>query len=183
MDYQLLIHESNTIISTFEIRIQLKIRLNNMKKFLIISLFVFCAQLGKAQIFEKITFQTSYCFGTCPVYHLELSAEKTFKLHAETVFLENSQTRELDSSKMGYFTGKIDQKMYNKFITAFQQSDMCNLTFDGVKCCDGSLITMIVNYDGIQKELVSMFPPQCAQALIQVLYEICRTSSEKQTIK
>ena len=154
-----------------------------MKKYLLFSLLSLIALQVQSQIFEKITFQTSYCFGTCPVYHLELNADKTFKLHVETVFLENSQTRELDSSKMGYFTGKIDQKMYNKFIAAFQQSDMCNLTFDGVKCCDGSLITMIVNYDGIQKELVSMFPPQSAQALIQVLYEICRTSSGKQTIK
>ncbi len=150
-----------------------------MKKFLIISLFVFCAQLGKAQIFEKITFQSSYCFGTCPVYHLELKADKTFKLHAETVFLENSQSRELDSSKMGYFIGKIDQKTYDKFIAAFQQSDMCKLTFDGVKCCDGSLISMTINYDGIQKELVSMFPPNIAYPLIEVLYEICQTSAKK----
>ena len=150
-----------------------------MKKFLIISFFVLFAQLGKAQIFEKITFQSSYCFGTCPVYHLELKADKTFKLHAETVFLENSQTRELDSSKMGFFTGKIDQKTYDKFIAAFQQSDMCNLTFDGVKCCDGSLISMTVNYDGIQKELVSMFPPSSAQPLIEVLYDICKTSVKK----
>ena len=148
-----------------------------MKKYLLISLLCFFAQLGKAQIFEKITFQTSYCFGTCPVYHLELKADKSFKLHTEIVFLENSQTRELDSAKMGYFIGKLDKKMYEKFIVEFQRSDMCNLTFDGVKCCDGSLISLTVNYDGIQKELVSMFPPKQADALLDVLYEICQTST------
>lgn len=150
-----------------------------MKKLVSIVFLLLITSLGYSQVFEKITFQTSYCFGTCPVYHLELKADRTFKLHAETVFLENSQTRELDSSKMGYFIGKIDQKMYDKFIAAFQQSDMCNLTFDGVKCCDGSLISMTVNYDGIQKELVSMFPPSQTQPLIQVLYEICKTSVKK----
>ena len=148
-----------------------------MNKILPLLFFLTISSLVYAQIFEKITFQTSYCFGTCPVYHLELKADKSFKLHAQTVFLENSQTRALDSSKMGYFTGKIDQKAYNKFIAAFQQSDMCNLTFDSVKCCDGSLISMTVNYDGKQKELVSMFPPSQAQPLIQVLYDICRTTS------
>lgn len=150
-----------------------------MKKYLLISLLCFFAQLGKTQIFEKITFQTSYCFGTCPVYHLELKADKSFKLHTEIVFLENSQTRELDSAKMGYFIGKLDEKMYEKFILEFQQSDMCNLTFDGVKCCDGSLISLTVNYDGIKKELVSMFPPKQADALLNVLYEICQTSPMK----
>lgn len=150
-----------------------------MKKYLLFSLLILFAVHAKSQIFEKITFQTSYCFGTCPVYHLELKADKTFKLHAETVFLENSQSRELDSSKMGYFMGKLDQKMFDKFIKAFQQSDMCKLTFDGVKCCDGSTITMIVNYDGMQKELVSMFPPLQASTLINVLNEICKTSPMK----
>jgi len=145
-----------------------------MKKYLLITLFGLFTCIGKTQIFEKITFQTSYCFGTCPVYRLELRADKTFKLHAETVFLENTQTRELDSSKMGYFVGKVDPKTYAKFLTAFQQSDMCNLMFDGVKCCDGSLITLIVNYDGTQKELVSMFPPKQADVLLDVLYEICQ---------
>lgn len=154
-----------------------------MKKYLFISLLCFFAQLGKTQIFEKITFQTSYCFGTCPVYHLELKVDKTFKLHTEIVFLENSQTRELDSAKMGYFLGKLDEKMYEKFIAAFLQSDMCNLNFDGVKCCDGSLITLTVNYDGIQKELVSMFPPKQADALLDVLYEICQTSPMKRVKK
>ena len=150
-----------------------------MKKYLLISLLCFFAQLGKTQIFEKITFQTSYCFGTCPVYHLELKADKSFKLHTEIVFLENSQTRELDSAKMGYFIGKLDKKMYEKFILEFQRSDMCNLTFNGVKCCDGSLISLTVNYDGIQKELVSIFPPKQADALLDVLYEICQTSPMK----
>lgn len=150
-----------------------------MKKFLVISLLFLFAQNARTQIFEKITFNTSYCFGSCPVYHLELKADKSFKLHAETVFLEKSKTRELDSSKMGNFIGKLDQKTYDKFLVAFQQSDMCNLTFDGVKCCDGSLISMTVSYDGIQKELVSMFPPQQASTLINVLYEICKNSTMK----
>ena len=150
-----------------------------MKNLFVTILVVCFLSISYSQIFEKINFQTSYCFGTCPVYHLELKADKTFKLHGETVFLEHSQTRALDSSKMGYFSGKLDQKTYHKFIAAFQQSDMCNLTFDGITCCDGSLIIMVVNYDGIQKELVSMFPPYEAQPLIQVLYEICRTTKMK----
>jgi len=150
-----------------------------MKKSLLITLFVLLAHLSQSQIFEKITFQTSYCFGTCPVYYLELKTDKTFKLYAEKVYLANSNTRELDSSKMGYFTGKLSRKMYKKFINGFRKSDVGNLTFDGVKCCDGSLITLKVYYDGIQKELISMFPPKQADALLDVLYEICRTSPMK----
>ena len=150
-----------------------------MKKYLLIIVLGLFAQLGRTQIFEKITFQTSYCFGTCPVYHLELKADKTFKLHAETVFLENSNSRELDSSKIGYFTGKLSRKMYKKFIYNFRKSDVGSLTFNGVKCCDGSLITLKIYYDGMQKELISMFPPKQAEALLDVLYEICRTSPMK----
>ena len=71
-----------------------------MKKSLLITLFVLLAHLSQSQIFEKITFQTSYCFGTCPVYYLELKADKTFKLYAEKVYLANSNTRELYPSQM-----------------------------------------------------------------------------------
>jgi len=51
------------------------------------------------------------------------------------------------------------------------------LEFDGTSCCDGSLITIIVYYEGKRKFLQSMFLQDKANKLIAILYDICEKST------
>uniref|UniRef100_UPI0037445DD3 DUF6438 domain-containing protein n=1 Tax=Chryseobacterium schmidteae TaxID=2730404 RepID=UPI0037445DD3 len=62
---------------------------------------------------------------TCPTYYLEIKSDKTFQLFAEEVFKEDTSIFdfELDSSRMGYFKGKLDDanfqnlnKKYRKYL-------------------------------------------------------------------
>ncbi len=131
-------------------------------------------------LFEKIIFHTSACYGFCPVYHLEVNAKKEIKLLANEVFeLDSVENYKLDQKKIGSFYGKLDQKRFTKLNDALRKIGLDQLKFDGQTCCDGSIITIIVYYQGKKKIFRSMFPPQEAQNLISILYEICQKSNLK----
>ena len=135
--------------------------------------------------FEKIIFHNSMCFGTCPIYHLEVDQNKTFKLYAERVYKDptNFNSQKIDSTKTGYFVGKLDDATYYKLITELNSIGLDTLHFEGPNCCDVSIKTLIIYYNGKRKYLKSMFPPQKATNLISILYEICSSEKRQRTSK
>lgn len=134
--------------------------------------------------FEKIIFHTSECFGTCPTYHLEIDSDKRVKLYAEKVYKDKiGRSYEIDSTKVGYFTGFAKDSIFLALNKETKSIGLENIEFDGVSCCDGSLKTIIVYYDGKKKILQSMFPPEEANNLIKILYEICDKSELERTTK
>ncbi len=136
------------------------------------------------QKFEKIIFHTTQCFGTCPSYHLEIDNDKKISLYAETVFSKDRHALfRFDTTKMGYFTGKVADTSFKKLVREFNAVGIGSLNFDGANCCDGSEITIIAYYDGKRKYLKSMFPPAKAGPLIDILYEICGKSKLQRTDK
>lgn len=152
--------------------------------FSIVLVFWGCTKTNQKVKLEKIIFHTSSCFGSCPVYHLQIDNNKQIKLHAERVYKEPSDFGyfELDSSKMGYFTGSISDTVFNKLIEELSSIGLDTLVFDGVDCCDGSVITMIVYYnDGKRKFLKSMFPPTHTNQVIETLHNICEKSTLTRT--
>lgn len=134
--------------------------------------------------FEKIIFHTTACNGLCPIYHLEVTQNKQIRLHTEDAYLRSEKfsfTR--DSSKIGYFTGTIQDSTYKNLFTELSVIDLNNLAFNNAQCCDGSVITMIVYYNGKRKILRSMFPPEKALKLIGMLYDICGKSQLMRSTK
>lgn len=131
--------------------------------------------------FEKIMFHTSQCFGTCPVYHLEVDGNKNVKLFAEQMYARGGKMHERDSSKMGYFKGKADDAAFNKLVHEIETIGIDTLNFGDAHCCDGSLITIIVYRRGKRKFMESMFPPERTKDLIAALYEICENSKLEKT--
>lgn len=128
--------------------------------------------------FEKIIFDTTGCFGFCPTYHLEVNNSKKIKLFAEKVYKrEEGFPFKEDSLKMGHFKGVVDDSTFALLDKELKTIGLDKLNFDGPNCCDGSTITIIVYYQGKKKVLTSMFPPQEAQRLIDILYQICEESS------
>lgn len=128
----------------------------------------------KTTPFEKLIFHTSSCFGTCPVLHLELNADKNFKLYAEGVYFQNTGfPLQPDSSKMGYFTGVVADTLFTSIINEYNKIGMDTLTFNNVECCDASIITIIAYYKGKRKYLRSMFPPPATRDFISRLYDVC----------
>jgi len=145
------------------------------------------AQKDKSFKFEKLIFHTTGCFGTCPTYNLEINKNKKVKLFTSQFYAELKKPLyipTIDSSKMGYFRGSINATTYKNLIKILHASDIDSLSFDSsAMCCDGSVKTIIVYYNGKRKYLTSMFPPDKADNLINALYAICRDSNLKKTTK
>ena len=94
-----------------------------MKKifYLIVPLILIsCASKKNDNGFEKIIFHTSKCFGTCPEYHLELNQKKEIKLFIEKAY----KKRTLDTLKIGYYKGKIDNETYSELISLIEKIDL-----------------------------------------------------------
>lgn len=123
---------------------------------------------------NKVTFHTSGCFGTCPVYHLEVKSDHSYRLYKEVVYKKNF-SYEQDDLKTGYFSGHLSDSTFKKLDRTLANVGLDSLEFDGETCCDGSLITIIADYNGKRKFMKSMFPPSNAEPLISCLYEICST--------
>lgn len=126
-------------------------------------------------ILEKICFHTSYCFGTCPTYHLEIDSSKNVNLFIEEIYKKDSEF-EVDKDKIGYYKGEIENHDYSKLVNLIRTCNLNLLKFDEADCCDGSVITIIVYYNGKRKYLKSMFPPKIANKLISFLYDLCENT-------
>ncbi|MEO6520303.1 MAG: DUF6438 domain-containing protein [Mucilaginibacter sp.] len=155
-----------------------------MKRVLFVPIFLLLCSISGCKSeqkikFERIIFHTSICFGTCPVYHLEVNDHKRVKLYAETVFKTDTDLYDEDHSKMGYFIGTVNNTTFTKLLNNIEQMGLDSIKFNNASCCDGSLITIIVYYNGKRKYLRSMFPPEKANKLISTLYEICGTNLKR----
>jgi hypothetical protein len=150
--------------------------------FYITSLVLLLSGCGKSKqpAFDRIVFHTSMCFGSCPVYHLELNKDKKIKLFAESVS-KGGWGSGWDTAKMGYFSGFASDTSFNQLSAIIKTIGIDTLTFKPIICCDGSLFTIIVYRDGKRRYLHSMFPPAKAYPLIGTLYEICKKSNLKRT--
>jgi len=148
-----------------------------MKKILLLSLVV-CMVLSCKSThdfkFEKLTYHTSACFGRCPTYHMEISADKKIRLHSETAFHKRDASP--DASAVGYFTGTVNDTTFNKLLLQLRTVGLDTVKFGGPDCCDGPVKTIIIYYNGKRKYLHAMFPPDHALPLIATLNGIYSTS-------
>lgn len=141
-----------------------------------------CGQPGRKIKLEKIVFHTSPCFGACPTYHLQVNSDKSLQLYAERVYKKDKGfSREPDTAKTGYFTGTVRDTTFQKLLSELETIGLDSLELNGPNCCDGSLKTIIVYYNGKRKFLRSMFPPENTHRLIAVLYEIAEKSPVRRT--
>lgn len=134
-------------------------------------------ETAKTVNFEKLYFHTTSCDGACPVYHVEVTKDKGVRLFAEKIYKINGTTVSDDSGKMGYFVGSVTDSTFNKLIAEIQNINIDALSFDKADCCDGSITTIIIYYNGKRKFLRSMFPPPKSEKLISILNDICENSS------
>lgn len=96
--------------------------------------------------FEKIIFHTTECFGTCPVYHLQVDNSRQVKLNAQVVYKPRSGYQ-TDTASQGYFTGQLSDTTFEKLIRAIQTCNLRTLKMNNALCCDGSVSTIIVYFN------------------------------------
>src|SRR5690606_2716750 len=145
--------------------------------------------------FEKLIFhlEGDGCEGFCPTYHLQIDSSKNVLLYSETVWKETSDRFEAldsyifsvveidgiiidsirtkllnegkDKSKMGYFTGEVNDSNYQNPTFLLSKANLHSITLDKNTCCDGLLQTLIIDYNKKTKHIETMFPPDSLEPL------------------
>ncbi len=121
--------------------------------------------------FEKITLHTEMCLGTCPIYHLEINNDKQIKLFVEEFYIEESFEKDL--SKIGYFTGTLSEKEFVYLMKLLRNIDFEEKEIIENHCCDGSLKTISIYYNGKIKVIKTMFPSVKTRDIVSFLIDVC----------
>lgn len=129
--------------------------------------------------FEKIIFHTTECFGSCNVYHLQIDSSKNIQLQVEVAYKNRSYQR--DTSKQGFYSGRLSDSLYKQFIHAIKTSSLRQLKMNNTECCDGVVITMIIHFNGQRKYFKTMTPAMISSNLVATLYKICSAGNLTKT--
>lgn len=154
-----------------------------MNKFLVLLFLpLLITAQQKTEAFKKIIFHTSMCFGKCPVYHLQIENNKQVKLYAEHVYKQDAKMKSAeDSSKIGYFTGTVDNQLFNSLIKELKKINLDSVTLDGPTCCDGSVVSVIFYYRAKRRSGQTMVPSEQMRPVISILKQICQAPDLKRT--
>ncbi len=145
----------------------------NLKSLFIVALFFVCISCVNTKYtvvegFEKIVFNSTACFGTCPSLYIEVTADKNTKVQRQ--FFESRGKENTENS--GSFEGKMSNYDYRNLMRAINESNYEKLVFPNIDCCDAPIITIIIYANGKKTYLKSMMPPQEASEFIQYLTEL-----------
>jgi hypothetical protein len=117
--------------------------------------------------FKELTFHSSFCFGTCPQISMNIRKDKSISLSRGIPSSFN-----LDTAISGNYKGYLKDADFNNLITELQQVNWDTLKFNKRFCCDGSVKTLIISYNGKHKKFKSMFPPSQVNGLINYLVNL-----------
>lgn len=131
---------------------------------------------------EKLIFHSSVCYGACPEYHLEIDSAGEAKLHSAVVFKSHSYET-ADSSRIGYFTGKISPETLDTLVSEIRKCGLDTLTYDHDLCCDAPVITIIAYHNGKRDYFKAMWYPEIMGNVISRFYRICENNNFQRTKK
>ena len=115
--------------------------------------------------FGGFTFYASPCNGSCSDISMNIRGDSTIEI--SRVMYKSKGVK--DPKLTGNYKSKLSDKQFNKLISLYEQINWDTLTFPDIKCCDGQVITFLINSKGNMKVLKSMEPPVCTQMLINFL--------------
>src|SRR5690606_15172093 len=155
-----------------------------------------CQRNQETPNLDKIIFNTddSGCWGLCPIYHLEINNDLSARLYVEKFLYYDSicyQTNfeqcdlKQDSSKIGYFEGKIDSDKYSRMKNFIEKNRFDTIQNDLRKtdCNDALYRKYILYFDRNQRKeiLYSCTENKQLDSLSAMLYEIIEKNELKRT--
>ncbi|MCU7616081.1 DUF6438 domain-containing protein [Chryseobacterium sp. PBS4-4] len=156
-----------------------------MKSSLLIIIFA-CILYGctnESPNFDKLIYKTTGCFGTFPTYYLEINNDKSFKLYAETVYKKETSIFdfELDSAKMGYFIGQLDELTFQNLTKKIRRVSKPNYTYyNNYSITDTPTITLIIQRGGDKTCYETSNPTNDFQNnIVNFFNKICSGNYEK----
>ena len=145
-------------------------------------LFISCASNKNSTNFEKLVYNSSMCFGNCPIIHLQVTSDKTLLLSKMKISRMSAQAADDNSLKkeeFKYYKGKVSDDLYNQLLSELIKTD--TLALEGPNCCDASMKTMIAYYNGKRKYVKTMFPSAQGRNLFSILRKISETKNLTET--
>jgi hypothetical protein len=118
--------------------------------------------------FNQLTFHLSECNGSCPAISMNVYSNKTIEL-SRTIYKSKDK---VDTAASGNFKGQLSGKSYNKIIGLLAEVNWDTIVFPKVLCCDKSLKTIILTYNGETRRFKSMEAPQSVMPLINYLINV-----------
>ena len=155
-----------------------------MKKLLPLIVFPFvmlCGYRSKPEFkFQKIIFHTTHCYGTCPVFHLEVDSDQTALFSAPDgvkVDYGRFSTAHNTPQYAYFFKGTLSDSTFTKLVETVAAIGMDTLKIDRQENIDLPMITFIVYYNGKRKFLQSsMISYNKATPLYNLLLSICQNT-------
>jgi hypothetical protein len=135
--------------------------------------------------FCSVQFNSGGCFGSCPVYSMQIDSTAEIRLCKKMAFVSGQWDsitggRKIDSGQLGYFKGKLNNSEYGQLISLLAQLNPDSTYFPPTFCCDLPRRTIILYYNGKRKRMSSLWPPNEAKPLIDFLSGLyIHTSLEK----
>ncbi|UZD24313.1 DUF6438 domain-containing protein [Algoriphagus halophytocola] len=122
--------------------------------------------------FSKLIFHTSDCFGSCPVIHLEILADRSIRFTGN--YNKEKNHSEADSLAYGNFRGVLSEQAFNELLELIIQSKITALDSEQnpLLCCDGAIKTLILYQNGTRTSHKTMFESGALKPLIAYLYSL-----------
>jgi len=132
-----------------------------------------CSATKEVSTFEKIVFHSSRCFGSCPIINLQVNKDKSILLSKTAAPMKGKLSDNVSKEEeFHYFRGTLNSELYDQLISELNKIQ--ELKFDGPNCCDAPMKTLIIYQGGKRKAVETMFPPEEAEGLISILYQISK---------
>jgi|GEM_PF-4208289 len=187
------------ISASFDLKRKFQIFTTFMKPYFLIIILIIINSCQKNQEpvkLDKIIFNTddSGCWGLCPIYHLEIKSDLTARLFIEKFLYYDSicyQTNfeqcdlKQDSSKIGYFRGKIDPYEYSRMKNFIEKNRFDTIQNDlSKKDCNDGLYQKYIFYfsQNTRKEIVyNCSGNKQLDSLSAMLYQIIEKNELERT--
>ncbi|MBI2257419.1 MAG: hypothetical protein HYU67_00795 [Flavobacteriia bacterium] len=101
--------------------------------------------------FEKIIFHSAPCYGSCPVIDVEILKDGSF--YMESKLFKDFSMFDIDTSKTGTFSGKIDPSLMEELMKKAQRCFLEKMENKVDKNSENQVYTYILYYDGKRKSV------------------------------
>ncbi len=158
-------------------------RINKIKQitfFLSIIIITSCAKREEIHL-DRIIFHTSTSFlGHDPTYHLEINKNHVARLLVQQAFKNAEEFPTVDSTKIGYYIGIVDAKLFKALERELYRIEIMNLQLDHISITDVSQKSLIIYFNGKKIKIDKTYRSKNLYRLVGILESIYEdTSFEK----
>lgn len=151
-----------------------------MKKiFLMLSIMALTSCEKREEIhIERIVFHTSTSFlGKDPSYHLAINKNRIASLIVEEAFKNSTKFPTVDSTKIGYYIGQVDEKQFKALERELYRIDITNLQLEDLSISDVSEKSIIIYLQGKKIKIDKTYRSKKLNSLVTMLESIYEDGS------